>query len=105
MTEGDSASQKDMKDNAFDQWVSHLMADNADHEKFGSSQSGLSSQCGLSDNQCPKTIESVADVPNNHSWDNSWKEKKKNKMTEVSLRKTISNRPQIQMTMRRALQR
>ena len=36
VAEGNSASQREMKDSAFDQWVSHLMVDNADHEKFGS---------------------------------------------------------------------
>ena len=55
------------------------MADNANHEKFGSPQSGLSSQCRLSDNQCPKTIESVTNVLNNHGWDDGWKEKKQKK--------------------------
>ena len=55
------------------------MVDNADHKKFGSPQSGLSSQCGLSNGQCPKTIESVADVSTNHDWDDGWKEKKQKK--------------------------
>ena len=60
--------QKEMKDDAFDQWVSCLMVDNADHEKFGSLQHGLSSQCGSNNDQCPKNIESVTDVSNNHDW-------------------------------------
>ena len=55
------------------------MADNTDHEKFGSLQSGSSSQCGLSDNQCLKTIESVTVALNNHNWDDGWKEKKQKK--------------------------
>ena len=57
--DSNTALQKEMKDNAFDQWVSHLMADNADHEKFGSLQSGLSNQCGLNKDQHPKNIDCV----------------------------------------------
>ena len=76
---GNTALQKDVKDSTFDQWVSHLMADNADHEKFGGLQSGSSSQCGLNNDQCPKNIESVADASNNCNWDNDWKEKKQKK--------------------------
>ena len=67
VTDSNAALQKDTKDNAFDQWVSCLMADNADHEKFGSLQSGLSSHCGLNDDQCLKNIESATDASNNHS--------------------------------------
>ena len=65
--------------NAFDQWVSHSMADNADHEKFGSLLSCLPSQCGSNNDQCPKNIESVRDALNNHNWDDDWKEKKQKK--------------------------
>ena len=85
VTDGDTALQKDVKDNAFDQWVSHSMADNANHKKFGSPQSGLSSQCGLSNHQCAKTIESVTDASNNHNWDSGWKEKKQKKKKKTSL--------------------
>ena len=68
-----------MKDNAFDQWVSHSIVDNADHEKFCSLQSGSPSQCELNNDQCPKNIESVTDALNNHNWDDDWKEKKQKK--------------------------
>ena len=79
MADGNAALQKEMKDDAFDQWVSHSMADNTDHEKFGSLQSGSSSQCELNNDQCPKNIESVTDVLNNHDWGDDWKEKKQKK--------------------------
>ena len=57
VTESDTELQKDVKDDAFNQWLSCLMVDNADHEKFGSLQSGSSSQCGLNNDQCPKNKE------------------------------------------------
>ena len=43
----DTASQQELKDKEFKQWMVLLVTDDADHKKFGSLQSGLSSQCWL----------------------------------------------------------
>ena len=74
-----TALQQESKDKAFKQWMALLMTDDADHKKFGGLQSGLSSQCELSNDQHPESIESVTDALNNHNWDNDWKEKKQKK--------------------------
>ena len=102
VADGNSTLQKETKDGTFDQWVSHSMADNADHEKFGSLQSGLLSQCGLNNDHCPKNIESDADVLNKHNQDDGWKKRSKGKSKETGLRKTTTaNRSPTQTTMRR----
>ena len=101
VAEGNSALQKEMKDDTFDQWVSHSMADNTCHEKFGSLQSGSSSQCALSTN-IQRTL--------NLSWVHQTitigmmigKKRSKRRSKERSVRKMIkANRMPTQKTMRR----
>ena len=41
---GNTVLQQEPKDKAFNQWIAFLVTDDADHKKFGGSQSGLSSQ-------------------------------------------------------------
>ena len=71
-TETDSTKQKEMKDNAYETWVSYLLIEESDQAKYGTLMKGFVSQFSLGNDQYPTTLTGATDALSNHRFDQKY---------------------------------
>ena len=75
--------KKQVKKDAFNEWMTYLLLINPDQTKYGNLLTTLSSQYSMKKNQYPKTILDTTDILKNHKHDDVESKKKgKNKDQE-----------------------
>ena len=85
--QGDTTKQSEIKDAAFDKWMSCLCMRNSDQDKHGTLLKGFRSQCSLGNNQHPATMTGAGDALTNHAWDEAHNKKKKNQREQQKAKK------------------
>ena len=70
--ETDTTKQQEMKDNAWERWMSYLFLDNSDKTKYGSLITSFQSQFSLGNNQWPQTLITATDALSQHKFDQQY---------------------------------
>jgi hypothetical protein len=68
--ESNATLKQDMKDGAFDRWMTYLLIHNSNLAKYGSLSNGLVSQLSMQNNQYLKTCTTATDILSNHRFNN-----------------------------------